>query len=55
MDDFMPWFDWDNDDEEEFEDIAKWLFDGKILVTRLEKNENSLENYYMELLGRAQR
>lgn len=37
------------------EDIAKWLFDGKILVTRLEKNENSLENYYMELLGRAQR
>lgn len=32
--------------------IARWLFDGKILVTLLTKYEKSLENYYMELLGR---
>lgn len=39
-------------DEIAAEDIAKWLFDGKILVTLLMKHERSLENYYMELLGR---
>jgi len=33
-------------------DVAKWLFDEKILVTLLTKYEKSLENYYMELLGR---
>ena len=36
-------------------DIAKMLFGGRILVTRLEKKENTLENYYMELLGRTQK
>lgn len=39
-------------DDASTEDIAKWLFDGKILVTLLMKHEKSLENYYMELLGR---
>ncbi len=39
-------------DEISTEDIAKWLFDGKVLVTLLMKYEKSLENYYMELLGR---
>jgi len=39
-------------DEVSIEKIAKWLFDGKILVTLLMKHEKSLENYYMELLGR---
>lgn len=34
------------------EDIAGWLFDGRVLVTLLVKHEKSLENYYMELLGR---
>lgn len=34
------------------EDIAKWLFDERILVTLLMKYEKSLEDYYMELLGR---
>ena len=33
-------------------DVAKWLFDERILVTLLTKYEKSLENYYMELLGR---
>lgn len=32
--------------------IAQWMFDAKILVTLLMKYEKSLENYYMELLGR---
>lgn len=32
--------------------IAKWLFDGGILVSLLMKYEKTLENYYMELLGR---
>ena len=32
--------------------IAKWLFDGGILVSLLMRYEKTLENYYMELLGR---
>ena len=39
-------------DDVSTEYIARWLFDGKILVTLLTKYEKSLENYYMELLGR---
>jgi len=39
-------------DDVSTESIARWLFDGKILVTLLTKYEKSLENYYMELLGR---
>ncbi len=39
-------------DDVSAEDIAKWLFEGRILVTLLMKCEKSLENYYMELLGR---
>ncbi len=39
-------------DEVPTEDIAKLLFDEKVLVTLLVKHEKSLENYYMELLGR---
>ncbi len=39
-------------DEVSTEDIAKWLFDEKVLVTLLDKHEKTLENYYMELLGR---
>lgn len=39
-------------DDVSTEDVAKWLFDEKILVTLLTKYEKSLENYYMELLGR---
>lgn len=34
------------------ESIARWLFDARILVTALERHENSLEDYYMKLLGR---
>lgn len=32
--------------------IAEWLFEAKILVTALERHENTLEEYYMKLLGR---
>lgn len=32
--------------------IAKWMFDAGILVTLLMKYERSLEDYYIELLGR---
>ena len=32
--------------------IAQWMFDANILVTMLMKYEKSLENHYMELLGR---
>ena len=39
-------------DDVSTEYIARWLFDGKILVTLLTKYEKSLEKYYMELLGR---
>ncbi len=39
-------------DEVSTEKIAEWLFDGNVLVTLLMKYEKSLENYYMELLGR---
>lgn len=34
------------------EQIAKWMFDEGILLTTVMKNEKSLEEYYMELLGR---
>ena len=34
-------------------DIAKLMSDNKILVTHLAKHERSLEEYYMELLGRG--
>lgn len=34
------------------ETVAQWMFDAGILVTMLMKYEKSLENYYMELLGR---
>ncbi|WP_034450072.1 ABC transporter ATP-binding protein [Butyrivibrio sp. AE2032] len=33
--------------------VATWMFDARILVTLLARHERSLENYYMELLGRA--
>ncbi len=39
-------------DDVSADDIAKWLFDERILVTLLMKHEKSLEDYYMELLGR---
>jgi len=39
-------------DDVSSENVARWLFDGKILVTLLMKYEKSLEDYYMELLGR---
>lgn len=39
-------------DEISTKEVAKCLFDGKVLVTLLMKYEKSLENYYMELLGR---
>lgn len=32
--------------------IAEWLFEARILVTALERHENTLEEYYMKLLGR---
>lgn len=38
-------------DNVSIKDVAKWMFDGNILVTLLTKYEKSLENYYMELLG----
>ena len=34
--------------------IAKWMFDEGILLTTVMKYEKSLEEYYMELLGRKQ-
>ena len=34
------------------ERIAKWMFDEGILLTTVMKYEKSLEEYYMELLGR---
>lgn len=34
------------------EQIAKWMFDEGILLTTVMKYEKSLEEYYMELLGR---
>ena len=34
------------------EQIAKWMFDEGIFLTTVMKNEKSLEEYYMELLGR---
>ena len=37
------------------EDIAKWMYEGKILLTLLLKHEESLENYYMHLLGRGEK
>lgn len=37
------------------EAVAGHLFEARILVTGLEKHENSLEEYYMKLLGRAER
>lgn len=35
------------------ETISRWMFDKGILVTLLSRYEISLENYYMDLLGRA--
>ena len=39
-------------DDIDKEEIAKWMFDEKILLTLIMKYEKSLEEYYMELLGR---
>ena len=39
-------------DDIDKENIAKWMFDEKILLTLIMKYEKSLEEYYMELLGR---
>ena len=39
-------------DDIETKKVAQILFDSKILVTLLMKYEKSLEEYYMELLGR---
>lgn len=33
------------------DDLAKWLFDEKILLTLIMKYEKTLEEYYMDLLG----
>ena len=38
-------------DNVEIKDVAEWMFKANILVTLLMKHEQSLENYYMELLG----
>ena len=37
----------------ETKDIAKLMYDNRILVTHLAKHERTLEEYYMELLGRG--
>ena len=39
-------------DDVPIKSIARWMFDSKILVTLLMRNERSLESYYIELLGR---
>ncbi len=39
-------------DELSTETVAEWLFEAGILATLLMRHEQSLENYYMELLGR---
>lgn len=33
--------------------VARWMFDSRIMVTLLMRYERSLENYYIELLGRT--
>lgn len=38
-------------DDVSIKDVAKWMYEGNILVTLLMKYEKTLENYYMELLG----
>ena len=38
-------------DDVSIKDVARWMFDARLLVTLLRKYEKSLENYYMELLG----
>lgn len=39
-------------DDVPIKSIARWMFDSKILVTLLMRNERSLESYYIDLLGR---
>lgn len=39
-------------DDVPIKSVAQWLFESKILVTLLTRNERSLESYYIELLGR---
>ena len=40
-------------DDVDTKDVARLMYDHKILVTHLSKHERSLEDYYIELLGRG--
>ena len=40
-------------DNVEARDVAQLMYDNKILVTHLAKHERTLEEYYIELLGRG--
>ena len=39
-------------DDVPLKNVARWMYDAKILVTMLMRSERSLESYYIELLGR---
>ena len=39
-------------DKVETRDVAQLMYDHKILITQLTKHERTLEEYYIELLGR---
>jgi ABC-2 type transport system ATP-binding protein len=39
-------------DKVETKDVAQLMYDHKILITQLTKHERTLEEYYIELLGR---